>query len=670
MNPFFSKFNTPHETFPFDKIILEDIEEAIREGIHREDEAYKNIAENPDAPTFENTIEALEDPGQMLSDALSVMYNLSSAETNDRLDQLVQKMSPIVSEHTSNFLMNQKLFARVKALHEHPSAFLSKEQRMLLEETYSSFERGGANLSPEDKEKFRNITSKLSMLTVTFSQHHLKATNAYELFIDDKSQLSGLPESQLTQAAETAKEKGKNGWLFTLKFPSYGPFMKYANNRDLRRKMYLAYNTQCTLQDDNNNFSIVSDIVNLRREMAQLLGYKTYADYALKHRMAETTDAVNHLLNRLVDAYLGPAKQDVATVVKRAEADGIEDFQPWDFSYYSHKLYVEQYDLDAELLRPYFELSAVKKGVFGLATRLYGITFKKNADIPVYHQDVDAYEVFDKDGSFLAVLYVDFFPRPGKQSGAWMTSYKDQRQGERPHVSIVMNFSKPMADKPALLTLGEVETFLHEFGHSLHGIFANTRYASLSGTHVYWDFVELPSQFMENYSVEPDFLKTFARHYQTGEPMPMEYIERIQKSRTFQAAYACMRQVGFGLLDMAYYTQEKPFVADVRQFESNAWKRVRLLPEVPECCMTVQFGHIMSGGYAAGYYSYKWAEVLDADAFSLFREKGIFDSATAQSFRDNVLSKGGTEPPMDLYVRFRGRKPSIDALMRRDGILK
>lgn len=670
MNPFFSKFNTPHETFPFDKITLEDIEEAIREGIHREDEAYKNIAENPDAPTFENTIEALEDPGQMLSDALSVMYNLSSAETNDRLDQLVQKMSPIVSEHTSNFLMNQKLFARVKALHEHPSAFLSKEQRMLLEETYSSFERGGANLSPEDKEKFRNITSKLSMLTVTFSQHHLKATNAYELFIDDKSQLSGLPESQLTQAAETAKEKGKNGWLFTLKFPSYGPFMKYANNRDLRRKIYLAYNTQCTLQDDNNNFSIVSDIVNLRREMAQLLGYKTYADYALKHRMAETTDAVNHLLNQLVDAYLGPAKQDVATVVKRAEADGIEDFQPWDFSYYSHKLYVEQYDLDAELLRPYFELSAVKKGVFGLATRLYGITFKKNADIPVYHQDVDAYEVFDKDGSFLAVLYVDFFPRPGKQSGAWMTSYKDQRQGERPHVSIVMNFSKPMADKPALLTLGEVETFLHEFGHSLHGIFANTRYASLSGTHVYWDFVELPSQFMENYSVEPDFLKTFARHYQTGEPMPMEYIERIQKSRTFQAAYACMRQVGFGLLDMAYYTQEKPFVADVRQFESNAWKRVRLLPEVPECCMTVQFGHIMSGGYAAGYYSYKWAEVLDADAFSLFREKGIFDSATAQSFRDNVLSKGGTEPPMDLYVRFRGRKPSIDALMRRDGILK
>lgn len=670
MNPFFSKFNTPHETFPFDKITLEDIEEAIREGIHREDEAYKNIAENPDAPTFENTIEALEDPGQMLSDALSVMYNLSSAETNDRLDQLVQKMSPIVSEHTSNFLMNQKLFARVKALHEHPSAFLSKEQRMLLEETYSSFERGGANLSPEDKEKFRNITSKLSMLTVTFSQHHLKATNAYELFIDDKSQLSGLPESQLTQAAETAKEKGKNGWLFTLKFPSYGPFMKYANNRDLRRKMYLAYNTQCTLQDDNNNFSIVSDIVNLRREMAQLLGYKTYADYALKHRMAETTDAVNHLLNQLVDAYLGPAKQDVATVVKRAEADGIEDFQPWDFSYYSHKLYVEQYDLDAELLRPYFELSAVKKGVFGLATRLYGITFKKNADIPVYHQDVDAYEVFDKDGSFLAVLYVDFFPRPGKQSGAWMTSYKDQRRGERPHVSIVMNFSKPMADKPALLTLGEVETFLHEFGHSLHGIFANTRYASLSGTHVYWDFVELPSQFMENYSVEPDFLKTFARHYQTGEPMPMEYIERIQKSRTFQAAYACMRQVGFGLLDMAYYTQEKPFVADVRQFESNAWKGVRLLPEVPECCMTVQFGHIMSGGYAAGYYSYKWAEVLDADAFSLFREKGIFDSATAQSFRDNVLSKGGTEPPMDLYVRFRGRKPSIDALMRRDGILK
>ena len=670
MNPFYTQYGTPHETLPFNRITLKDIEEAILEGMRQENEAIKAIIENPAPPTFENTIEAMDTTDHLLASATTVMFNLSSAETNDELDQLTQRMAPLLSEHTNNINFNVELFSRVKAVYNNAPDSLTAEQRMLLEKTYEGFERSGANLNEADKAKLRILTSELSQLTITFSQNHLKATNAYELFVNEEELLGGLPESQLTQATEAAKEKGKDGWLFTLKFPSYGPFMKYADNRELRRQLYLAYNSQCTQPDDNNNFEVVRQIVNLRREVAQLLGYPTYAAYALKRRMAETTENVYDLLNKLIDAYLEPAKQEVGIVEERAKADGIEDFQPWDFSYYSHKLYVEQYELDPEVLRPYFELSAVKRGIFGLASRLYGISFKKNEDIPVYHPDVDAYEVFDKDGSFLAVLYADFFPRSGKQSGAWMTSYKEQCAETRPHISIVMNFSKPTADKPALLTLGEVETFLHEFGHSLHGIFANTRYQSLSGTNVYWDFVELPSQFMENYSTEKEFLQTFAQHYVTGETIPDDYIERLQKSRTFQAAYACMRQVSFGLLDMAYYTTQDFFDADVRIFEHKAWERVQLLPIIPEACMSVQFGHIMSGGYAAGYYSYKWAEVLDADAFSLFKERGIFDTTIAQSFRDNVLSKGGTEPPMLLYLRFRGRKPTIDALMRRDGILK
>lgn len=670
MNPFYTLYGTPHETFPFNRITLKDIEEAIFEGMHQENEEIKVIVENPELPTFENTIEAMDKTGHLLADAMTVMFNLASAETNEELDQLTQRMAPLLSEHINNINLNVELFSRVKAVYNNAPDSLTSEQRMLLEKTYEGFERNGANLNDADKAKLRILTSELSQLTITFSQNHLKATNAYELFVDSEEKLSGLPESQLVQAAEAAKEKGKTGWLFTLKFPSYGPFMKYADNRELRRQLYLAYNSQCTLQDKNNNFDVVRQMVNLRRQIAQLLGFPTYAAYALKRRMAETTENVYDLLNKLIDAYLEPAKQEVKIVEARAKVDGIEDSQPWDFSYYSHKLYVEQYELDPEVLRPYFELSAVKRGVFDLASRLYGISFKKNAEIPVYHPDVDAYEVFDKDGSFLAVLYIDFFPRSGKQSGAWMTSYKEQCADTHPHVSIVMNFSKPTADKPALLTLGEVETFLHEFGHSLHGIFAQTCYQSLSGTNVHLDFVELPSQFMENYSTEKEFLQTFAQHYITGETIPDCYIEKLQKSRTFQAAYACIRQVSFGLLDMAYYTMRDSFDVDIRDFERKTWECVQLLPIIPEACMSVQFGHIMSGGYAAGYYSYKWAEVLDADAFSLFKENGIFDSTIAQSFRDNILSKGGTEPPMQLYLRFRGRKPTINALMQRDGILK
>ncbi|MGN1254679.1 MAG: M3 family metallopeptidase, partial [Prevotella sp.] len=462
-----------------------------------------------------------------------------------------------------------------------------------------------------------------------------------------------------------------------LDYPSYSPFMTYSTQRDLRKQLYMARSTECTHDNDANNLDICKRIVNLRREIAQLLGYDTFADYVLKHRMASNVKNVYKLLYDLIDAYKPTAVEEVKAIEDEAKKIEGSDFElePWDFSYYSHKLQMEKYNLDAEMLRPYFQLDNVIKGVFGLANKLYGITFKENKDIQVYHPDVKAYEVFDKDGSYLAVFYADFYPREGKQDGAWMTEFQGQwitKKGKnvRPHVSVVTNFTKPTATKPALLTLGEVETFLHEFGHSLHGMFANTRFESLSGTNVWWDFVEMPSQFMENYAVEPEFLHTFAFHYKTGEPIPDELIKRIQKSRNYNVAYACMRQVSFGLLDMAYYTQKKPFTQDIIPFEKNAWKDAIITKQLPNTCMTVQFSHIMAGGYAAGYYSYKWAEVLDADAFSVFKKEGIFNRATAQRFRDCILSKGGTEHPMTLYKRFRGGEPTIDALLERNGIKK
>jgi len=552
---------------------------------------------------------------------------------------------------------------------------LPPEEQRLLDKSYDGFVRSGALLDEAGKEQLRKITEETSMLALQFSQNLLKETKAYELHITDEKLLKGLPDTAKEAAAQTAKQKEKEGWIFTLDFPSYTPFMTYATQRELRKQMYMAKNTECTHDNNENNLEICKRLINLRREMAQLLGFENYADYVLKHRMASDTAHVYQLLNDLIDAYKPTALNEVKDIENLAHKLEGDDFEvmPWDFGYYSHKLQMEKYNLDAEMLRPYFELSNVIKGVFGLATRLYGITFKPNDNIPVYHPDVKAYEVFDKDGSFLAVLYADFHPRKGKQGGAWMTEFKGQwidhkGNNSRPHVSLVMNFTKPTAEKPALLTLGEVETFLHEFGHSLHGMFANTRFESLSGTNVWWDFVELPSQFMENYSVEKDFLRTFAFHYQTGEPIPDDLIERIVKSRNFMTAYACLRQVSFGLLDMAYYTQKKPFNEDIISFEKKAWEKAMLNKQLPDTCMTVQFSHIMAGGYAAGYYSYKWAEVLDADAFSVFKKNGIFDRKTAQSFRDNILSKGGTEHPMTLYKRFRGQEPTIKALLERNGI--
>ncbi len=680
-NPFMEPYHTPHDTIPFDKIRFEDFEPAFMEGIRRDDEDIEIMLNNPEEPTFDNTIAYHNDSKGPhyydLLDRVSTVFScLMSAETDERMEALAQKLAPILSKHENDFLLNPKAFARVKAVYDHHRE-LTPEEQMMLDRTYDGFVRSGALLDEAGKQRLRELSEKGSLLALQFSQNLLKDTKAFTLLITDKNDLTGLPDTAVEAAANAAKEQGKEGWLFTLDYPSYSPFMSHADNRELRRQLYMARNTLCTHGDENDNRDICRALVNNRREEAQLLGNDTFADYVMKYRMAGSVKNVYQLLNDLIDAYKPTAEKEVEAIREEARKLEGDDFQlePWDFSYYAHKLKVENYNIDAEMLRPYFQLDKVIDGVFGLAHRLYGITFKENKDIPVYHPDVKAYEVFDKDGSYLAVFYADFYPRKGKHDGAWMTEFQGQHinhKGEniRPHVSVVMNFTKPTPEKPALLTLGEVETFLHEFGHSLHGMFANTRFGSLSGTNVWWDFVEMPSQFMENYAVEKEFLRTFAFHYKTGEPIPDELVDRIVRSRNFNVAYGCLRQVSFGLLDMAYYTQREEFKADIPEFEKNAWKDAILLPQLPNTCMTTQFSHIMAGGYAAGYYSYKWAEVLDADAFSVFKRNGIFDQATAQHFRDCILSKGGTENPMTLYKRFRGQEPTIDALLVRDGIRK
>lgn len=676
-NPFFEKYTTPHNTPPFNLIKNEHFEPAIHEGIRRQNEEIEAIINHPETPGFDNTILALEKSGKLFNHVNEVFDNLQSAETNDELQELARKVAPLLNEHGNNIMLNEKLFARIKSVYEQKDKLnLTPEQDRLVEKTYTSFTRYGANLAQEDRQKYRQLTEKLNLLSLEFSENNLKEINNYKLLLSDEAQLAGLPESTIEAAAETAKEKGEKGWIFTLQAPSYVPFLTYADNRDLRKELYMAYSTRCTHPDQYNNLEIVKQIVNVRMEIAQLLGYDNCAEYKLKERMAQNSDAVYKLLNELLDAYTPTAQKEYAEVQKLAQETEGNDFilMPWDWAYYSNKLKDKKFKINDEMLRPYFELSKVEEGVFGLATRLYGITFKKNKEIPVYHKDVDAYEVFDKDEKYLSVLYTDFHPRDGKRSGAWMTSYKgqwiDEKTGEnsRPHVSIVMNFTKPTKDKPALLTFGEVETLLHEFGHALHGMLANSTYESLSGTSVYWDFVELPSQFMENFAIEKEFLNTFACHYQTGENLPDELIQRLVDAANFNAAYACLRQISFGLLDMAWYTRNTPFEGDVRAYEKEAWKKAQILPVVDEACMSTQFSHIFAGGYSAGYYSYKWAEVLDADAFSLFKQKGIFNQEVAESFRNNILSKGGTEHPMVLYKRFRGQEPSIDALLIRNGI--
>ena len=674
-NPLLATYHTPYHTAPFHLIKTEHYEPAILKGMEMHNEEIEAIINNPEQPTFHNTIVALERSGATLDRAATIFGNLLSAETSDELQAIAQRVMPQLSEHSNNISLNEKLFARIKAVYDSAeSTQLNQEDRVLLDKTYDGFIRNGANLPEADKERFRQISSELSVLTLQFSQNNLNETNSYELPLT-LEQLDGIPESVIEAYAQTAKEKDKEGYVVTLHAPSLVPFLKYSRNRELRKQLYMAYNTQCIKDNENNNTEIVKKLVNLRLERAQLLGFQTAADYVLTKRMAENSLNVYQLLNQLLEAYTPTAHKEVAEVVALAKELEDEDFElmPWDWAYYSEKLKEKRFNLNEEELRPYFELGKVIEGVFGLATRLYGITFKKNEEIPVYHPDVETYEVYDENQELLAILYTDFHPRTSKRSGAWMTSFKEQWKDEngnsRPHVSITMNFTKPSANKPALLTFSEVNTFLHEFGHALHGMFANTTYQSLSGTNVYWDFVELPSQIMENFAIEKEFLNTFAKHYQTNEPIPAEMIQRIVNASNFNVAYACLRQLSFGLLDMAWYTRTEPFEGDVRTYEKEAWAKTQLLPNVPEACMTVQFSHIMAGGYSAGYYSYKWAEVLDADAFSLFKEKGIFNKEVANSFRKHVLSKGGTEHPITLYKRFRGQSPDIQALLKRNGIV-
>lgn len=680
-NPFFNDYSTPHNTVPFHLIKLEHYEEAFMEGMKREKEELDKIINNEEEPTFDNTIIYKDETKgehyyDLLGRASTVFSCMLGAETNDDLDALAQKMSPLLTQHANDMQLNEKLFKRIKHVYEHHRE-LTPEEATLLQKVYDGFVRSGALLNEEGKEQFRQLSEEASLLSLQFSQNLLKENKAFELHLTNEEDLDGLPESARQMAAHTAQEQNKEGWIFTLDFPSYSPFLTYSTKRELREKLYMAKNTEGIHDNPENNLAICTRLINIRRELAQLLGHDTYADYVLEHRMASSVKNVYKLFNDLISAYKPQAikeLKEVEQLAKEMEGDAFE-MQPWDFGYYSHKLQLQKYNIDSEMLRPYFELSKVIEGVFGLANRLYGISFKENNEIPVYHQDVKAYDVFDADGSYLAVFYADFHPRKGKQGGAWMTEFQGQwitRKGEniRPHVSVVMNFTKPTPQKPALLTLGEVETFLHEFGHSLHGMFANTRFGSLSGTNVWWDFVELPSQFMENYATEKEFLRTFAYHFESGEPIPDELIDRIIKSKNYLSAYGCLRQVSLGLLDMAYYTQKDEFKEDIITFEKDAWKDAIITKQLPNTCMTTQFSHIISGGYAAGYYSYKWAEVLDADAFSLFKKNGIFDKNTALSFRENILSKGGTEHPMTLYKRFRGQEPTIDALLERNGIKK
>lgn len=673
-NPFFDEFATVHNSVPFSSIENKHYEEAIDRGIEIQNKEIADIVNQSAAPTFENTIVALERSGSDLNRVLNVFYPMLSALSDDELMDISLRVSGKLSKHSTDISLNEGLWKRIKTVYDMRDRLnLNAEDSMLLTTTYDSFARSGAELKGEKRDEYRRLSAHLSDLTTKFGQNVLKELNTYEIWLtaDD---LSGLPESSVEAAALAAKEKGREGeYLFTLAQPVYTAFMKYSDRPDLRERLYRLYNGRNT-KGEYSNMEILADIAETRREIAALFGKKNYAEYSLEKSMAETPENVYKLLNKLAEAYRPAQLKEFAEIESYAsQLEGRPvKIKAWDYSYYSNKLQQAKYSYNEEELRPYFELNNVIDGVFGLATKLYGLTFEPNADIEVYHPDVKAYDVKDADGSYLGVIYTDFFPRESKRPGAWMTGFKDEcvtADGTqvRPHVTIVMNFTKPTGTKPALLTPYEVETFLHEFGHALHGLLADTKYASLSGTSVYRDFVELPSQFNENYLTQKEFLDGFARHYVTSEPIPQNLVDKIVQSSQYGAAYACLRQLGFGFTDMAWHTIESP-VEDVVGFERKALESVSMFDDVDGCIFSPQFSHIFSGGYAAGYYSYKWAEVLDADAFSLFLKNGLFDKATADSFRRNVLMKGGTEHPMTLYKRFRGQEPTIDALLERDGI--
>lgn len=675
-NPLFKEFTGVHGTAPFSKINDSHWEAAIDRGIEIARQEIDAITRQRSMPDFENTIVALENTGEDLNRVLNVFFPLLSADSNDEMMEISMRASQKLSDYSTSIVLNEELWKRVKYVYEHRDLYnLDPEDSMLLQKTYDSFALSGANLQGKDREEFRKLQSELSALTTAFGQNVLRELNTYEVYLtaDD---LAGLPESSVVAAAEAAKAKGREGeYLFTLDQPVYMAFMKYSARPDLRERMYRLYCSRNT-KGEYSNIENIGKIAELRRRIAALLGAPDYASHSLRRTMAEKPEAVYDLLDRLRDAYrpaLDAEMAELAAFASEIEGHPVT-INPWDYSYYSNKLKASKYSFDEEELRPYFELNNTIKGVFALATKLYGLNFKENPDIEVYHPDVKAFDVSDADGRFIGVIYTDFFPRASKRPGAWMTGFRDQSisaegVNTRPLVTIVMNFTKPTADKPSLLTPYEVETFLHEFGHALHGLLADTKYASMSGTGVYRDFVELPSQFNENYLTEKEFLDGFARHYKTGESIPQELVDRLVASSRYGAAYQCMRQLGFGYLDMGWHTAKAP-VADPVAFERAATESVRIFPDVDGTMTSTTFSHIFSGGYAAGYYSYKWAEVLDADAFAFFKEHGIFDPATAESFRRNVLSRGGTEHPAELYRRFRGQDPTIDALLIRDGIAK
>ena len=688
-NPFFDYKNwkTPHGTYPFNEIHAEHympaFEEAMKQGLKEIDD----IVNNPAAPTFANTIEAYEASGEMLGIVAGCFYNLTSAETNDTLQQIEMELSPKMSEYSSTIRLNEGLFKRIKAVYDQRDKLkLNKAQYKLLEDIYDGFANNGANLSPEEKEVYRELSAKLSKLTLQYGQNVLKATNAWSMLLTDESLLAGLNDDTKAMLRANAEKKGLEGWLLNLKPTTTRPVMQDLDNRDIRRELYLANASKC-VGGEFDNSALIVEIVNTRLAIAKLFGKKNYAVKALDKRMAENPENVYKLLDQLRDAYMPAALAEVKEVEDYAHAHGFyaAHLQPWDFGYYSKKLKKEKYDISDDDLRPYFELEAVKKGVFGLAERLYGIKFKENKKIQVYHPEVTAYEVFDEKGKFLAVYYADFHPRDGKRGGAWMNDFQPQfirkKKDHRPHIVNVMNFTRPTAEKPALFTYDEVRTFLHEFGHGLHGMLTRCQYASQSGTNVPRDFVELPSQFNENFIDEKEFLDTFAKHYKTGEKLPQELLDKMHASQTYLTAYACVRQLSFGYLDMSWHTLEQPFAINeslgttesVIRFSDKAMEQVQVLPTVPGTQMATSFTHIFSGGYAAGYYSYKWSELLDADAFSVFKEAkakngSIFDKKAAKRFRENILEKGGTEKAMDLYKRFRGGEPTINALLERDGI--
>jgi peptidyl-dipeptidase Dcp len=673
-NPLLLQWKTPFGTPPFDQILPDHFKPAIEETIKSASLEIEKITGNPDPATFENTIAALDRVGENLSRVSSILFNLNSAETSKELQLVAREVSPLLTRFSNDITLNDKLFKRIKTVNEQKaSSELTIEQSMLLERKFRGFMLGGAALEEEKRKRFREISEELSQLSLKFEENVLDETNSYQLHITDRKDLAGLPEGIIESAALEAKNRTKEGWVFTLQFPSYVPFMQYSDNRALREEMLKAYSSRAYHGNEHDNRELVIKIVNLRLELATLLGFSNFAPMVLGDRMAETSENVELFLDNLFAASHPAALRDYNRLKEYAIKNGHQgEIERWDWAYYSEKLKKELYDIDDEILKPYFRLENVEKAIFDLAGALYSIRFVENKSIPVYHPEVKTWEVYDRDGSLLAIFYADYHPRPGKSGGAWMTSYRDQRieNGEdiRPFVSIVTNFSRAGESKPSLLTFSELTTFLHEFGHALHGMLSRCTYESLAGTSVYRDFVELPSQFMENWAFEKEWLDTWAVHYETGEKIPFEIIRKIKEASTYNEGYACDRQLGFGFLDMAWHTISEPLKRDISEFEKSAMEKTNLFPEIETANMSCSFGHLFGGGYAAGYYGYKWAEVLDADAFSHFRETGLFNKETAASFRKNILEKGGSDKPMNLYRNFRGKEPSMEAFLERSGL--